>query len=56
MTSSTDVVFHGRKASNNGFSFFVNIEVLAATDSKVAGRFTKVASTATCALKFVNNR
>ena len=56
MTSSTNEVFHGRKASNNGFSLFVNTEVLAATDSKVAGCFTKVASTAASALKFVNNR
>ena len=42
MTSSTDVVFHGRKASSNGFPLFVNTEVLAATYNKVAGCFTKV--------------
>ena len=49
MTSSTDVVFHKRKASNDGFSLFVNTEVLAASDSKVAGCFTEVASTAASA-------
>ena len=37
MSSSTAVVFHGRKASNNGFSLFVNAEMLAATNSKVVG-------------------
>ena len=55
MTSSTDVAFHGRKASNDGFSLFANTDVLAATESKVAGCFAKVPSTAASALKFVNN-
>ena len=50
------MIFHGRKASNNGFPLFVNTKVLAAADSEVAGCFTKVASTAASALKFVNNR
>ena len=56
MSGSTNVVFHGRKASNNGFSLFVNTDMLVATDSKVAGCFAKVASTAATALEFVNKR
>ena len=46
MPSFIDMIFHGRKASNNGFSLFVNTKVLAAADGEVVGCFTKVASTA----------
>ena len=56
MPSPINMIFHGRKASNNGFPLFVNTKVLAAADSGVAGCFTKVASTAASALKFVTNQ
>ena len=56
MPSPIDMIFHGKKASNNGFPLFVNTKALAAADGEVAGCLTKVASTAASALKFVNNR